>query len=77
MNPPIPAIFENGVFRPLHAVDLPEHQPVRLTVTTEPDERDQPREGVPADPLAGVRIETGISDLVERFDDYRFAPKHL
>jgi hypothetical protein len=27
---------------------------------------------VHADPLAGLRIDTGIEDLAERFDDYRF-----
>ena len=25
-----------------------------------------------ADPLAGIRVATGISDLAEKFDDYRF-----
>jgi hypothetical protein len=25
-----------------------------------------------ADPLAGIRVATGIPDLAERFDDYRF-----
>ena len=24
------------------------------------------------DPLAGVRVSTGIADLAEKFDDYRF-----
>ena len=30
---------------------------------------------VSTDPLEGIRIPTGINDLAERFDDYRFGRK--
>ena len=33
----IEAVFENGVFRPLGPVDLPEHQRVTLVLPTEED----------------------------------------
>jgi predicted DNA-binding antitoxin AbrB/MazE fold protein len=32
MKKSVEAIYENGVFRPLEPVDLPEHQRVQLTV---------------------------------------------
>jgi len=39
MSTQIDAVFENGVFRPIRSVALPEHQRVRLTV--EPDIADR------------------------------------
>jgi predicted DNA-binding antitoxin AbrB/MazE fold protein len=35
MNAPFPAIYENGVFKPLHPVDLKEHEVVRLAVVSQ------------------------------------------
>jgi len=35
LDEPIEAVFENGVFRPLGPVDLPEHQRVTLVLPTE------------------------------------------
>jgi predicted DNA-binding antitoxin AbrB/MazE fold protein len=35
LNEPIEAVFENGVFRPLGPVDLPENQRVTLALPTE------------------------------------------
>ena len=35
--PPIEAVFEDGVFRPLVEVKLPEHQRVSIVVTVEDD----------------------------------------
>ncbi len=67
----IDAIYENGVLRPLGNLELAEHQQVRVTVEVAPD--------LPAthpandeDPLASIRIATGLGDLAEHFDDYRF-----
>lgn len=77
MTNTIRAIYENGVFRPLDAPNLSEHQQVRLTVesiavgTEDEDQTDA------ADPLADVRVATGISDLAEHFDDYRFGKRRL
>jgi len=64
----IRAIYENGVFRPLDTPNLPDQQQVRLTIESIASDT----EGDTADPLAGVRASTGISDLAEHFDDYRF-----
>ena len=72
MTHTIRAIFENGIFRPLDATDLPEHQQVRLTIESisPSDEKTSGSNG--EDPLAGIRSSTGIPDLAEHFDDYRF-----
>jgi predicted DNA-binding antitoxin AbrB/MazE fold protein len=35
MKKSVEAIYENGVFRPLEPVDLPEHQRVQVTVADE------------------------------------------
>jgi predicted DNA-binding antitoxin AbrB/MazE fold protein len=76
MTDSIRAIYENGVFRPLDTPNLPEHQQVRLTVESiEPSTKGK-IETDKADPLADVRVSTGISDLAEHFDDYRFGRRH-
>ena len=68
----IRAIYENGVFRPLDTPDLPEHQEVHLTVESISPNTERTTVPDTVDPLAGVRVSTGISDLAEHFDDYRF-----
>ena len=37
MKKSVEAIYENGVFRPLEPVDLPEHQRVEVTIADEDD----------------------------------------
>jgi predicted DNA-binding antitoxin AbrB/MazE fold protein len=67
----IRAVYENGVFRPLEAPGLAEHQQVRLTIdSVSPADEQTPADA--SDPLTGLRLSTGISDLAEHFDDYRF-----
>jgi predicted DNA-binding antitoxin AbrB/MazE fold protein len=73
MSQVIQAIYANGVFRPLEALNLPENQQFRITVETPEDSS----KGVKEDdevinPLAGLETSTGIRDLAEHFDDYRF-----
>ncbi len=51
MSTQVEAIYENGVFRPLRPVALPEHRRVTLTV----------EEGEPADPGAADRVEFVLS----------------
>ena len=71
MSQVIDAIFENGVFRPLGLLQVAENERVRLTVdTVEPNGLATVTNS--GDPLANVRIATGIHDLAENFDDYRF-----
>ncbi len=69
----VQAIYENGVLRPLQKLDLQEQQQVQITVeaganVNAPEHRQQDQ----TDPLDGVRSATGLSDLAERFEDYRF-----
>ena len=72
----IRAIYENGVFRPLETPNLPEHQQVRLTVESTMTDTESTAEPDTVDPLADVRVSTGILDLAEHFDDYRFGRRH-
>ena len=68
----IRAVYENGIFKPLDAPDLPEHQQVRLTVEEINAAGENVSQSNGADPLAAIRQPTGIPDLAEHFDDYRF-----
>lgn len=71
MSQTIQAVFEDGVLRPLERLDLEEQTRVQITI-----------EAVTApslssgneieDPLAGLRVKTGLPDLAEQFDEYRF-----
>ena len=72
MNQPVEAIFENGVFRPLSQVDLPEGERVRLTVVASRTETKDP-----ADNLAEIAEETGIADLATNIDHYLYALPRL
>ena len=73
MSVVVDAIYENGVLRPLDRLDLPEHQQVRVTVErVSPAAFEPPPAGNLDDPLADVRVSTGVKDLAEHFDDYRF-----
>ena len=69
----VEAIYENGMFRPLEAIHLSEHEKVRIiieglskgsAINTENDSAD--------DPLCGFRFSLGIPDFSENFNDYRF-----
>ena len=73
MSQVVHAVYEEGVLRPLDPLDLPEHQRVRVAVEPVPLGPPEPGpSGYGDDPLAGVRASTGIADLAEHFDDYRF-----
>ena len=66
----IRAVYENGVLRPLESLRLEEHAEVRLTIeepTTAPA-----KHATYDDPFEGIAVDTGIPDLAEHFDDYRF-----
>ena len=64
MSQVVRAVFENGLLRPLDHLDLQDQQQVRVIVETAAQDTAE-------DPLAGVRVSTGIPDLAEHFDDYR------
>ncbi len=67
----VDAVYENGVRRPLGSLELAEHRQVRVAVEVASDVH-ATRAASGEDPLASVRIATGLRDLAEHFDDYRF-----
>ena len=67
----IQAVYENGVLKPLEKLELGEHQRVQITVEAQAAVG-EPRDQAKSDPLEGVHVATGIPDLAEHFDDYRF-----
>ncbi len=75
MTQSILAIFENGVFKPLESPNLSENEQVRLTVEVSPKQSCTAASNGKSDPLAGIRVSTGIHDLAENFDEYRFGKR--
>ncbi len=73
MNKTIRAIYQGGVFHPLEVVDLKDKSEVLVTVET----KQTTEKGVSSsgDPLLGISFSSGLGDLSERFDDYRFGSK--
>lgn len=69
------AVYENGVLRPLEKLHLGEHQQVLVTVEPDTTSEGELQPGL-GDPLDGVRATTGIADLAEHFDDYRFGRRN-
>jgi predicted DNA-binding antitoxin AbrB/MazE fold protein len=67
MNESVEAIFENGVFRPLSPVDLPEGEHVHLKIVPS-----QQGAQDPAYRLSDLAEETGISDLATNIDHYLY-----
>ena len=81
MSESIRAIYVNGVFQPLETLSLPENHEVRLQIesaqTQEPSQDGETAdEKTSLDPLAGIRVSTGLPDLAENFDDYRFGKRN-
>lgn len=73
MSQVIDAVFEHGILRPLDTLELSENDRVRLTIDRIESNGDATVEAEsPNDPLAGVGMSTGIFDLAEHFDEYRF-----
>ena len=73
MSRTIHAIFENGVFRPLEPVDLPEQTRVefepRIGELPSPPKISKGLEQVYA--ILGERYETGDPDLAARHDEHQ------
>jgi predicted DNA-binding antitoxin AbrB/MazE fold protein len=61
--PPIEAIYQNGVFRPIHPVELPEGARVQVSVIEQDQllEADQPTRA--AQPLVGEEL-AGLLDQI-------------
>jgi len=66
----IRAVYENGVLRPLDAIELEENAEVVLTFETNPTS--EAAQLNCSDPLAGISFASGLGDFAQNFDDYRF-----
>ncbi len=70
------AIYRNGNLKLLEKLHLHDGDRVKVRVESvdgPATQEDQPTTPTTAiDPLHGLRISTGIPDLAEHFDDYRF-----
>jgi hypothetical protein len=68
------AIVVGGLLQPIGAPQLAENERLRVTVepATSPEAAIDQTIPPGVDPLAGLACSTGISDLAENFDDYRF-----
>ncbi|MFN7945614.1 MAG: antitoxin family protein [Blastocatellia bacterium] len=67
MSESVEAVYENGVFRPLSRIILPEGERVHLTIVSSADQ--------PCDPawnLAELAEETGLADLATNIDHYLY-----
>jgi hypothetical protein len=67
-------IVVGGVLHPIGSPQLPENERLRVTVQSAPSAESTDENTIPpgVDPFAGLACDTGISDLAENFDDYRF-----
>lgn len=62
----VEAIYENGVFRPLQPVNLPEGERVHLTVAADERAND------PAADFSDIAVDMGIPDLATNIDHYLY-----
>lgn len=66
----IQAIYENGVFKPVGPVEMPEGQAVEVRVLGLPTEPNRSSEGMDAIyDLLSKSYETGITNLAERHNE--------
>jgi len=73
MNKTVRAIYEHGVLRPLEDIGLEENAEVVVTVESMPHPSSELENN--SDPLAGISFASGMRDLAQNFDDYRFGRK--
>ena len=74
MTTTIHAIFENGVFRPVEAVALPERTSVEIEVRTsdEPEAVLSMSEGLAkVYSILGERCDSGVADVAARHDEHQ------
>lgn len=69
----IDAVFENGVFRPIAPVNLPDHSRVELDVrmSTSPGASPSAQGLQSAYAILGERFTSGQSDVAERHDEHQ------
>jgi predicted DNA-binding antitoxin AbrB/MazE fold protein len=75
MTATVPAIYENGVFRPLGPVDLPDKTPVdlQLRVSSEPgpDRAPMPEGLAKVYAILGERYDSGHTDTAARHNEHQ------
>jgi hypothetical protein len=82
MDQTFEAIVVGGILHPIGSPQLPENERLRVTVAPippAPPAEQSVEKTIPlgVDPLEGLACDTGISDLAEHFDDYRFGRRQL
>jgi len=76
MSPTVHAIYENGVFRPVQSVDLPEHTPVefepRIAAEAPQSSKAPMSEGLAKIyEILGRRYSSGYSDTAARHNEHQ------
>jgi predicted DNA-binding antitoxin AbrB/MazE fold protein len=69
MMEPIQAIYENGVFHPIHPVSLPEKSLVQVILMPPAMELNQDLDAIHA--VLDQRYDTGIRDLAARHNEHQ------
>ncbi len=69
MTKTIVAVYEDGMFKPLQKIDLPEHKHVHLVVIPEEEEGLLELQKKELSSITGIG-ESGISDVSRRHDQY-------
>ncbi len=69
MTKTIVAVYEEGIFKPLQKIDLPEHKHVHLVVIPEEDVRLLESQKKELSGLIGIG-NSGIRDVSRRHDQY-------
>ena len=68
----VKAVYENGVFKPKEPVHLKEKAEVEVILPTEPElDADDPTGWKAIDSVIGS-VNSGISDISEKHDDYLY-----
>ncbi len=65
----VEAIYEKGVFRPIEKIELPEGERVKITV--EVAVKSKPEKD-PAETIADMAIDMGVSDFALNIDHYLY-----
>jgi len=71
MTKTIAAIYEDGIFKPLQKVALPEHKRMRLVVLPEEDGELLELQKKELSSIIGIGV-SGISDVSRRHDQYLY-----
>jgi predicted DNA-binding antitoxin AbrB/MazE fold protein len=69
MTKTIVAVYEEGIFKPLQKIDLPEHKHVHLVVIPEEDTKLLESQKKELSSIIGIG-KSGISDISRRHDQY-------